>query len=188
MVKKNFVRFFKKYGYYVVGGILLIAIGVTLMSVVNFGAKNNAVIDVSAEPLSFTMPMNELTVVKEYSDTQLIYNATLNQWEAHKAYSLTSANLNVYAVARGTVSEVGNSFKLGNYVVITHEDGLKSVYGSLSETVSVKLNDVVEKGQLLGTASTSASTQTKEGNHLHFEMYKDNVVINPSTYLNFESK
>jgi len=187
MVRKNLVNFFKKYGYYVVGGLLLIAIGVTLMSVVNTNPQNG-VIDVSSEPLSFRLPMNEVTVLKEYSDTELLWNQTLKQYEAHKAYTITSENLKVFAAARGTVSEVGNTFELGNYVVITHEDGLKSMYASLSEDVLVSVNATVEKGQMIGSAGTTSRHQSEDGNHLYFELYKDNVKINPSTYLNFDIK
>lgn len=188
MFNKKLVKWFQKYGYYVVGGILLLAIGVTLMSVVNGAPSTPAAIDVSAEPISFRMPMNELTVLKEYSDTELMFNKTLGQWEAHKAYSLTSEDLKVFAVARGTVSEVGNNFALGNYVIITHEDGLKTMYASLADDVLVSNGTVIQKGQLLGTASTSAGNQSEDGNHLHFVMYHNNATINPSTYLNFGNK
>lgn len=187
MVKKNLVNFFKKYGYYVVGGLLLIAIGVTLMTVVNNNSKGS-IIDVSAEPLSFRLPMNEVTVLKEYSDTELLWNQTLKQYEAHKAYTITSEDLKVFAAARGTVSEVGNTFELGYYVKITHEDGLTTLYASLTEDVLVSIGTTVEKGQMIGTAGTTSRYQSEDGNHLYFEMYKDNVKVNPSTYLNFENK
>jgi murein DD-endopeptidase MepM/ murein hydrolase activator NlpD len=187
MVKTNLVQLFKKYGYYVVGGCLLLAIAFTLSFVTSAG-RPDAVIDVSSEPLSFRMPMNELSVIKHYSDTELLYNKTLNQWEAHKAYNVTSPDLKVFAVARGVVAEVGQTFALGNFVVITHEDGLKTVYGSLAEDVLVSVGTNVQKGQLIGLASDSAGHQSEDGNHLHFEIYKDNAIVNPSTYLNFDNK
>lgn len=189
MVKINLINFFKKYGYFVVGGFLLLAIGFTLMFATT-APKNPAevVIDVGAEPLSFRLPMNDATVLKEYSDTELLYNQTLNQWEAHKAYTLTSTDLKVYAVARGTVSEVGNSYALGNYVVITHEDGLKTMYASLGEDLLVSSGTKVEKGQFLGLATDSAGNQSLDGNHLYFRMLSNDVVVNPSTYLSFENK
>lgn len=189
MIKKNLISLFKTYGYYVIGGLLLLAIGFTLMyTTSNNLSQTGEVIDVSAEPISFRLPMNEATVLKEYSDTELLYNETLNQWEAHKAYSLSSEDLKVFAVARGVVSEVGNTYALGNYIVITHEDGLKSLYASLADDVLVSTGTNVEKGQYLALASDSAGTQSLDGNHLYFEMLKDEVVVNPSTYLNFDNK
>lgn len=187
MLRKNLINGFKKYGYYVVSGLMLIAIGITLMTVVNSPNTKN-VIDVSSEPISFRLPMNELTVLKEYSDTELLYNKTLNQWEAHKAFSVTSEDLKVFSVAKGTVTEVGSDYERGNFVVIDHGDGLKTLYASLSDEVLVSAGTTVEKGQLIGTASTSATNQTEDGNHLHFVMYKNNAVVNPTTYLNFDNK
>lgn len=187
MFGKKLVNWFQKYGYYVVGGILLLAIGFTLMNVVNTNPTPDA-IDVSGEPLSFRLPMNEVTVIKEYSDTELMFNKTLGRWEAHKAYALTSEDLKVFAVARGTVSEVGKNNDLGNYVIITHEGGLKTMYASLDENVLVSNGTTIEKGQLIGMASDSAEHFSKEGKHLHFVMYKNDTKVNPSTYLSFGNK
>jgi len=187
MVKNRMKRFFKKYGYYFVGALLLVAIGITT-AYASLGRKSGSgVIDVGTEPLTFRLPMNNAVVLKEYTEDH-IFNSTLNQYRTHRAYSITSEDLKVFAVARGTVTEIGKSFELGNYIVITHENGLKSFYASMADDVLVSANSQVEKGQALGFAANTAENFSRDGNHLLFQMYKQNELINPATYLNFSDK
>ncbi len=192
MKKKKFLTIMKKYGYYLIAGVLLIAIGLSIA----FATNNNFVIDpndndnvdVGGQTLTFTFPMQDFTVLKEYSDSELMYNKTMKQWEAHKSYDLTSESLNVFAIAKGVVSEVKNDMMLGNYIVITHPDGYKSIYASLDTQLNVAQGDNVEKGQLIGKASTTATREEEDGAHLHFELLKNNAKINPATVLDFEGK
>lgn len=191
MEKQKLIAFFKKFGYYIVAGILLIAIGVTLMiatSNLETAPKDDNIIDVGSQPITFGLPMIDFTVLSEYNDQIPLYNKTLNVFEAHKFYKLTSENLDVYAVANGTVTKTGFDNDFGYYVVITHLDGFKSYYASLDQNLNVKTGDTVQKGQLLGKASDSAMVEVLDGAHLHFELFKDDKKVNPSNYLNFEGK
>jgi hypothetical protein len=186
---KSLTKFLKRYGYYVVGLVLLLAIGVTaLMTATGNKINDGGVIDVGTDTISFRLPMNNLTVIKEYTPEELIFNKTLAKYTNHKAYSLTSEDLKVFSVARGTVEEIGNSFELGKYIILAHEDGLKSYYGSLDQDVFVSKGSTVEKGQVLGTASDSAENYSLEGNHLFFRMYNGNELVDPAQYLNFGNK
>ena len=76
----------------------------------------------------------------------------------------------------------------GTYVVIDHEDGYQTRYYSLAEDVKVKKGDKVQKGQLLGTMAATRGSESLAGNHLHFEMSKDGVDIDPLTVLVLEEK
>ena len=55
----------------------------------------------------------------------------------------------VYAVAGGTVSEVGSNDDIGNYVVIQHGSESKSIYGNLSN-IKVSQHERVKKGEIIG--------------------------------------
>lgn len=61
----------------------------------------------------------------------------------------------VYAVAGGTVSEVGTSEDIGNYIVINHGGDSESVYGNLSN-VKVEANERVKKGEIIGGYSSDS--------------------------------
>lgn len=90
----------------------------------------------------------------------------------------------VVAVLDGSVTDVKEDETLGKVVEIKHENGYISIYQSLSE-VSVKKGDMVTQGQVIGKSGTNELDKDM-GNHLHFELYVNGTVINPTLYLNKE--
>ena len=137
--------------------------------------------------LSFASPVNG-SVSQNYSDTTLVWNSTLGQYEVHLGVDFTGDDLSVFAAEAGTVGDVVNDVLDGTYVVIDHEDGYQTRYYSLAEDVKVKKGDKVQKGQLLGTMAATRGSESLAGNHLHFEMSKDGVDIDPLTVLVLEEK
>lgn len=73
----------------------------------------------------------------------------------------------------------GNGF--GNHVVIDYGDGITITYGHLSKnTIKVHVGDKVDYGQVIAQMGHSGHST---GMHLHFEMRKDGVVIDPEEYV-----
>ena len=60
--------------------------------------------------------------------------------------------------------------------------GFKSFYSNLLTTEFVKEGEEVEKGQTIATVGETASFEVADDCHLHFEMYKDGVAVNPTIY------
>ena len=60
---------------------------------------------------------------------------------------------------------------------------MKTIYRSVSG-ILVKKGDEVSQGQTLGTASENEWNATA-GVHLHFEVQKDGIAVNPGSYLGF---
>lgn len=87
----------------------------------------------------------------------------------------------VVASLSGTVTHVENDPLLGNVVEIEHLDGVKTVYQSLTD-VQVKVNDFVEQGDTIAKAGTNQLN--KDSVHVHFEIRKDNVAVNPISFFN----
>ena len=145
--------------------------------------------EVNSTAIVFTNPLDTTTVLKGFSATDLQFNETLNQWEAHKAICLgAESGANVYAVFSGVVESVETSYLQGTTITIKHNDNLKTVYSSLEEEPQVKEGDSVAKGQVIGKVSNSAQAETALGNHLHFEVLKNNVKVDPAEYLMLENK
>ena len=90
----------------------------------------------------------------------------------------------VVAVLDGNVTDVKEDETLGKVVEIKHENGYISIYQSLSE-VSVKKGDIVTQGQVIGKSGTNELDKDM-GNHLHFELYVNGQVVDPTLYLNKE--
>ena len=68
----------------------------------------------------------------------------------------------------------------GKRVSVNHKNGYKTTYAHLS-SVSVSAGDVVPQGSKLGVMG---STRRSTGTHLHFEVEKNGVTINPLSVLN----
>ena len=161
---------------------LILALGITFATI---GTNSNA-ISVSTTPIKFDVPVANASITKDYRDTELQYNPTLKQWEAHKAIDFTAkAGSPVVAVYEGTVIEAGSSYLNGYYVVIQHKDGLKTTYKSLAKDLKVSKGDVVKKGTVIGAVSDTAANEATQGAHLHFEVTLNDNKVNPNDYFNF---
>ena len=90
----------------------------------------------------------------------------------------------VVAVLDGSVTDVKEDDTLGKVIEIKHDNGYISIYQSLSE-VSVKKGDVITQGQVIGKSGTNELDKDM-GNHLHFELYVNGQVVDPTLYLNKE--
>ncbi len=86
----------------------------------------------------------------------------------------------IYAALDGTVTAVGYNATYGNYVIITHHSGYKTLYGHMKATACRKGNFVYTNTVIGYVGSTGMST----GPHLHFTVYKNGKTINPMTVLN----
>jgi murein DD-endopeptidase MepM/ murein hydrolase activator NlpD len=85
----------------------------------------------------------------------------------------------VRAAMSGRVSAVGWDDVLGNYIVVSHHSGYRTMYAHLSAT-RVKPGAYVGTGERIGdVGSTGLST----GPHLHFTVFKNNVTVNPRNLL-----
>jgi murein DD-endopeptidase MepM/ murein hydrolase activator NlpD len=85
----------------------------------------------------------------------------------------------VRAAMSGRVSAAGWDDVLGNYIVVSHHSGYRTMYGHLSAT-RVKAGAYVGTGERIGdVGSTGLST----GPHLHFTVFKNGVTVNPRNLL-----
>jgi murein DD-endopeptidase MepM/ murein hydrolase activator NlpD len=85
----------------------------------------------------------------------------------------------VKAAMAGRVSTAGYDKSLGNYVVVSHHSGYRTLYGHMSY-VRVKAGAYVSAGQRIGDVGT---TGLSTGPHLHFTVYKNGVTVNPRSLM-----
>lgn len=85
----------------------------------------------------------------------------------------------IYAAADGTVIDTGYNSARGYYVTLSHPSGLHTNYMHLHK-ILVSNGDELKQGDTLGElGSTGRST----GPHLHFEVIKNGVTVDPELYL-----
>lgn len=82
----------------------------------------------------------------------------------------------VYAALGGTVTSVGYNSVYGNYVIITHHSGYKTLYGHMSKQLVARGKWVDTNTRIGLVGSTGLST----GPHLHFTVYKFGKTVNPA--------
>lgn len=81
----------------------------------------------------------------------------------------------IRAANDGTIVFAGRSGGYGNFVRINHSGGMGTGYGHMSR-IAVRSGQRVSRGQVIGyVGSTGMST----GPHLHYELYRNGVAINP---------
>ncbi len=85
----------------------------------------------------------------------------------------------VFAVASGVVTLTGETPFYGKVIIITHENGFKTVYSSLSE-VNVNIGDNIRLNQVIAKTG-----ETLEGQSMHFELWQGSVAVNPREWLRF---
>ena len=85
----------------------------------------------------------------------------------------------ILSFADGKVTAVGLSQTYGNYLAVTHSGGISTFYAHCSK-ILVKTGDAVSRGQAVAkVGSTGLST----GPHLHFELRRDGLALDPARYL-----
>lgn len=117
----------------------------------------------------------------DYAMDRLIYSKTLDDWRTHSGIDIAAAKgSQVKAVDDGTISEIKNDPRYGYLIIIDHVDGYRSIYANLAPGGdTVKLSQKVRQGDVIGSIGNSASFESMEEAHLHFELLKDGKNINP---------
>lgn len=92
----------------------------------------------------------------------------------------TGLGMPIHPIISGQVVEATlGLFGLGHYIVVEHEQGLKSTYAHMGR-VFVKAGDKVTSASILGEVGLTGRTS---GPHTHLEITKDGKYIDPETIL-----
>lgn len=138
---------------------------------------------IEEQELSFMAPVSG-EIIKDFAIESLIYSNTLEEWTTHSGIDIKADKTKVVVASEGgTIESIKNDPRYGLTITISHRNGFKTIYSNLLSTEFVSENENVEKGQTIGTVGDSASFEVADESHLHFEMYKDDELVNPTIYL-----
>lgn len=133
--------------------------------------------------MSFERPV-EGDIVRDFAVDSLIYSETLQEWTTHTGIDIKADKTTVVKAAEaGTVKTIKNDPRYGLTIIIEHANGFQTVYSNLLTSEFVVEGEKVEKGQSLGTVGNTAAFEIADEPHLHFEIIKDNVQVDPNIYL-----
>lgn len=160
------------------------------------GKKNQApAVEVNKALENFKMPvaMEDAPVIKtkfydfkgkaEDQEAALVYyDNTYNQSTGVDITAKNGESFDVLASLSGTVTRVEEDATLGNVIEIEHDNGIVTQYQSVKD-IQVKVGEQVKQNQVIAKAGQSLFNE-KAGTHVHFEIRKDGVAVNPTTYFN----
>ena len=87
---------------------------------------------------------------------------------------------NIFSTGKGYIEKIGyEKHGYGNYIIVNHLNGYKTRYAHLKH-INVKERQVVTQGM---TIATSGNTGRTTGSHLHYEIIKNNKVIDPIKFI-----
>ena len=98
----------------------------------------------------------------------------------HKGVDIAaSAGSNIYAADGGTVVTVSYSTARGNYIVVSHGNGMSTLYQHCS-AIYASVGQKVSQGDVIAAVG---STGYSTGPHLHFEVWQNGVPVDPENYI-----
>lgn len=137
----------------------------------------------TTKELEFEMPVDG-EISREYAKDNLIYSETLKEWVTHMGIDIKAEKTTIVKAAEaGTIKSIKNDPRYGLTIVIEHDNGFQTVYSNLLTSEFVVEGEKVEKGQSIGTVGNTAVFEIADEPHLHFEILKDSIQVDPSIYL-----
>lgn len=119
----------------------------------------------------FSLPLSEIQVSSSFG----------TRWNRqHAGIDLAAeSGTHILAADSGTVIFSGACDGYGNLIILDHKNGFKTYYAHAS-VLYAEIGAVPEKGEVIAAVG---STGNSTGPHLHFEIRKDDVPLNPADFL-----
>ena len=129
----------------------------------------------------YVAPLANVKYTLEYGE--IYTNETLGWSYRQNALDFAAeAGTEVYAMADGEVETVSYNDKTGNYIIVNHGNGLRTLYRFVEPVKGLGKGAEVKKGAVIGTVAEAYGSEFKDGTHLHFEVSVNNVAKNPADY------
>ena len=152
----------------------------------NKGDDNGDSVDTSSQ-YEFISPIEHVSLIKTH---EFAYDKTMDWYRMHQAMDFgAEAGTPVLAAVDGTIISVVLDDYLDYAIVeIAHANDIKTVYKFLDPDSNLKAGQKVNRGQVIGTVAAASGRENADGEHLHFEVYKANKIVDPDDYLNLTTK
>ena len=127
----------------------------------------------------YVMPVQG-NIYNKFSGDAPAFSPTMKDWRVHDGMDIEAAvGTQVHAAADGVVTDVSFDDMMGQTVTIDHGNGLKSIYCNLTTGVTVKKGRKLNAGDVIGAVGNTAPAECADKPHLHFEMTKSGVKVDP---------
>lgn len=146
----------------------------------HFGKRKNPI--PSAQ--STSQIIAEKDSIGNAKQTDIVQNKPneLEQPQFHKGIDIALPyGSDIRCTASGTVIFAGEKGGYGKCVIVSHHNGLATLYAHLSQILT-EVNDQVKVNQIIAKSGNSGRST---GPHLHYEILRNNTPVNPKLFLNF---
>ncbi len=124
------------------------------------------------------------TLGVDFTGEGLVYSETLDEWVSHQGIDLyAKEGTIVRASLDGVVKDVYDDDLWGITITIDHGNGIETRYKNLSTEKMVKIGQKVKKGDPISGIGRTAKLELAEEPHLHFEVLKEGICVDPKDYL-----
>lgn len=151
-------------------------------------------VEVNSSLENFVMPVKDIdnSVIKmqfyendmDKAEQEAAIVVYKNQYHPSTGIAIGSrddSEFEVIASLSGEVITAKEDALLGNVIEIEHDNGIVTQYQSI-KNIEVKAGDTVKQGDTIATAGTSQFNE-EAGVHVHFEIRKDGIPVNPIDYI-----
>lgn len=133
---------------------------------------------------TFIKPV-EGEIMVQFAKDNLIYSKTLQEWVTHTGIDIKADKASVVkASADGEIKSIKNDPRYGITIVMEHANGFSTIYSNLLTSEFVKEGEKINQGQTIGTVGNTAIFEIADDTHLHFEILKNNEILDPTQYIN----
>lgn len=157
------------------------------------GEENHDIISTEEISTFYEKYLNHIIYNISYTPLGMPYRGAITSTFGHRENPFTGENIETHkgldirgpmggavrAMAKGVVEFAGLRGGFGNCIMLKHGNGFETLYGHLSK-ILVHVGQPIEIGEQIGNiGSTGRST----GPHLHYEVHKNGIQINPQPFL-----
>ena len=125
-------------------------------------------------------------ILSSFSGGKLVHYETLDDWRSHQGVDIEAkVGEDVYICESGVVEKIYQN-NMGGCILVDHENGYKSLYACLGEINLVNVGDRLSMGETIGRVGDTAVGDIITTPHVHFEMYKEGIAIDPLDIITIE--
>lgn len=179
--------------YLILAACILVAAAITVGVVFAVRGNKNITIEKPDDPVDTSSKYEFITPVK---DVELLkahvfaYDKTMDWYCLHEGMDfIAKAGTEVFAAVDGEIANIETNDELyGSVITIKHENGVTTVYKFVTPVEGLKKGDTVNRGDVIAKVASFKGVEHEDGDHLHFEVYKNDEVVDPDEYLFIVSK